>query len=157
MSNTSSVTPYDDASSSSASNSAGLAAAAAVACVAGAITLAWWLTEETAEDRTAVERLKTERRREILGRQEQSSTPLSSTQRESLVITTVGLQLRNPETLVRTTERLGYQVESLAGVSSLLAKRPQILLSRASGERLAVAHNDSGRLVVHTAGDRRRV
>ncbi|MCA1614087.1 MAG: hypothetical protein LC800_08035 [Acidobacteria bacterium] len=58
---------------------------------------------------------------------------------------------------MRTAESLGYRVEPLAPSSVSLAEQPQILLRRASGERLAIARNDAGRLVVHTAGDRRRV
>jgi hypothetical protein len=156
MSNTSTVTPYN-ASAESSDNSTGLAAAAAVACISGAVTLARWLAEETQEDREAIDRLRNERRSDLLGKRVNSAADHLSARREPLNITTVGLQLRNPEPLVRTAERLGYQMEPSLAQSTSLAEQPQILLRRASGERLAIARNETGRLVVHSIGDRRRI
>jgi hypothetical protein len=152
MSNTSSVTPYDSTTSAGSSTSI---ADAAVACAAGVVAISRWLSEETEDDRGALERLKSERQRELLGGSR--PTPLLGAHRDSLNITTVGLQLRNPKSLIHTAERLGYRVETLTHSSLSLPDQPQILLRRASGERLAIACGETGRLVVHTAGDRRRV
>lgn len=156
MSNTSTVTPYN-ASAESSDNSTGLAAAAAVACITGAISLGRWLAEETQEDREAIDRLKSERRRDLSGKRANTAEDPVVAKREALGITTVGLQLRNPESLVRTAERLGYRMELTVGQSASLAEQPQIFLRRASGERLAISRNETGRLVVHTVGDRRRI
>lgn len=157
MSNTSTVTPYETTSSQDSSGSvAGLAAAGAIACVVGlatgAVALGQWLSEETEQDREALDRLKTTRRAELL--QGARNEPLVQSQG---VITTVGLQLKNPESLVKTAEKLGYRLEPLAHAAQPLSQRPQILLSGSRGERLAISRSESGRLTVHTAGDQRRV
>lgn len=154
MSNTSNVTPYD---STSSSNGSAAITAAAVACAAGVVYVARWLSEETEEDREAVARLKGERRRELLRVGADESDSVSAVRGSSFSITSVGLQLRNPESLVHTAVRLGYRMEPLATSTLSLAEQPQILLRRSSGERLAIARGESGRLVVHTAGDRGRV
>lgn len=140
MSNTSRVTPYE--SESSEFNTA----------AAGAIALARWLSEETPEDRAAVDRLKAEQRRERLERP--TTGNLISATTEPLRLTTVNLHLQNPESLVRSAEKIGYR---LIKQSTPLMDKPQILLSRASGERLAIEHNDKGRLTIRTAGHQHQI
>jgi hypothetical protein len=159
MSNTSTVTPYSEASSSSEWAGAGgaLAAACVVAAVAGAVTLARWLAEESAEDRAALKRLKDAQGRELLANRSNVAGVDESVRQASLKITSVDLQLRNPDSLIHTAEKLGYQVQSVRQSSAGLTTDAPILLRRASGERLAIARNSSGKLAVHTWGDRRRV
>ena len=67
-----------------------------------------------------------------------------------LHITSVGLHLSNPESLTRSAEKLGYSVIEPAAST---VDNPEILLQSASGERLAIAMNDKGKLALHTAGD----
>jgi hypothetical protein len=158
MSNTSTVTPYTETSSSSESASIGgtLAAACVVGAVVGVVSLARWLAEESSEDREAIKRLKDTRRRELVANRTSATNASESLREESLGIT-VDLQLRNPDSLIHTAEKLGYRVESVRQSSASLTTNSPILLQRASGERLAIARNNSGKLAVHTIGDRRRV
>lgn len=154
MSNTSRVTPYESESSESntvAEVGAGLAAVC-VGAAAGAIALARWLSEETPEDRAAVDRLKAEQRRERLERP--TTGNLISAGTEPLRLTTVNLHLQNPESLVCSAEKIGYRVIKQ---SIPLTDKPQILLGRGSGERLAIECNDKGRLTIRTAGHRRQI
>jgi hypothetical protein len=159
MSNTSTVTPYSEASSSSESAGVGgaLAAACAVAAVAGVVTLARWLAEESAEDREAISRLKAAQGRELLTSRSSLTNANESVRDLSLKITSVDLQQRNPDSLILTAAKLGYRVESVRQSSASFSNDSPILLQRASGERLAIARNNSGKLAVHTLGDRRRV
>lgn len=171
MSNTSKVTPYDTTSAQSTpatgtgvaeSCAVGAAAAAVVAaaCIVGmgvgAVALARWLAPETPEDRASLDRLKEERRHERLGSRTAATNP-GKTPAEPLRLDTVGLHLRDPESLVRSAEKLGYRMEPLAHLSVPPAGQPPILLRHDSGERLAIGRNAKGRLVVCTAGDRRHI
>jgi hypothetical protein len=125
--------------------------------VVGAVSLARWLAEESSEDREAIKRLKDTRRRELVANRTSATNASESLREESLGITSVDLQLRNPDSLVHTAEKLGYRVESVRQSSASFTTNSPILLQRASGERLAIARNNSGKLAVHTIGDRRRV
>lgn len=157
MSNTSRVTPYDSSAVSAAVGAGlGLAAVCVVGAAAGAIAVARWLAEETPEDRAAMDRIKEERRRERLN--SPTVTVARAGARRALPrLNTVALHLRDPEALIRSAEKLGYQREPLVQPSSTLAEQPLVLLHGAAGERLAIERNAKGRLVVHTAGDRSRV
>jgi hypothetical protein len=159
MSNTSTVTPYARTSAPGSEVVLGLAALAA-ACVVGAaagvVSVAQWLAEETPEDRAALARLKTERRRERLGSRT-ARAALTETRRAPSRLTTVSLHLHNPESLVRSAEKLGYHLEPQPQPAPQLAEQPLLLLRKPSGERLAIARHPKGRLVVQTAGNRERV
>lgn len=125
---------------------AGVAVAGAAACLAGVvvggIALARWLGEETEEDRAVLERFKKERRRERL-------------QTKRLV--TIGLHIKNPESLILSAEKLGYRIESLTLPTGSIQDKSPILLRGGSGERLAITRNAKGILSISTAGDRGRI
>lgn len=153
MSNTSKVTPYDSAESNALVEAGIEMAAACIGAVAvGTVALCRWLVEETSEDREAAAYLKEELRRERI--QRAVTADLAVGRAEPLRLSSVGLHLRDPESLVRSAERLGYR---LVEPRVPLIEQPQILLSRPSGERLAIEHTSRGKLVVHTAGDQSRV
>lgn len=153
MSNTSDVTPYDSSGFSGSGSSAGgagivgLAAACVVGAAVGAIALAQWLGQETEADKEAAERLRARRCQETMD---------SWKKVKPMTIQTTHLHLRQPETLVSAAERLGYRVERPVPASGSAADRP-VLLRGPRGERLAIERNARGRLMVHTAGDLRRV
>ncbi|MDP3938248.1 MAG: hypothetical protein Q8R92_08940, partial [Deltaproteobacteria bacterium] len=148
MSNESTVSPY---AGSATSNIGGAVIAAGAACVIGAVvgtvSLARWLSEETPEDRENLEQVRADRRRERL----------AGSNERPRAITSVELVLRDPETLVRSAERLGYRLESLARPAGTLRSQPHMLLRSASGERMAIEPTKEGRVIVHTAGDRGRI
>jgi hypothetical protein len=164
MSNTSNLTPYDASTAGSGTSTigtgAGLACGIAVACAAGAVlgavALARWLSEETPEDRRAVERMKQERRRELL-ESYKSGVDLSKKPVEFSPIKTVNLNLRELEPLVLSAQKLGYQTEPLIQPAKPLSQQPQILLRNASGERMVIERSPKGRLVVSTAGEHSRI
>lgn len=144
MSNTSEVTPYAAAQSNQGtgvdnalSNGVGAAVAVAGACMIGTVVagvaLATWLAEDTAAERAAAQ-IHDERRR-----RERQAVPVPAPTR-------VSLNLRTQDTMLRTAERLGYQVTRSEGGVSLLQAR--------SGERLALVPSTSGRVDVLTAGSR---
>lgn len=172
MSNTSDVTPYDSAGSSGSGSSSdyspkssgsgsstgagtsgsgsssgmgilGLAAACAAGAAVGAIAVAQWLSQETEADKEAMERLKSQRRRETMD---------SWKTLKPQTLQTAHLHLCHPETLMNTAKRLGYRVERLALASGSTADQP-ILLRGPQGERVAIERNTRGRLMVHTAGN----
>jgi hypothetical protein len=158
MSNTSTVTPYAWTSTSGSEVALGLATLAA-ACVVGAATgvvsVAQWLAEETPEDREALTRLKAEQQRERLGRRT-ARAALTETRRAPARLTTVGLHVHNPESLVRSAEKLGYHLEPQLQPATQSAAQT-LLLRKPSGERLAIARHPQDQLVVHTAGNQERV
>ena len=94
-----------------------------------------WLLEETAEDKEAVRQLRRER---LLERLKPRNT-----------LTTVNLHLKDAASLVRSAESLGYKVKRDMA-------RSEILLARATGERLAIAQSETG-ITVSTAGDLQRL
>ena len=160
MSNTSTVTPYSQASigpRAGAANAAEklVAAAGAVAAVgACAAGVARWLARETEEDRAVRQRLNAARQREALTRDRHE--PLLASAVASASIQTVPLRLRDPQPLLRAAEKLGFTRERPALVSDG-RREAALLLRKPTGERLAIGHTAEGTLVVHTAGDRRRI
>jgi len=151
MSNTSSLSSYD---SSTAAPSTGPGVAVAVGI--GAAALVAWLCEDAAADRTAFERHSNERREDRLaGLQTEAAHPSAAV--ASRPLTTVPLKLTREESLVRSAERLGYNVEPLAGGSASSKPQSVTLLRHASGERLAITRSTLGRLQVHTLGERGHV
>jgi hypothetical protein len=149
MSNTSIVSPY----------AVGSALAVGAACVIGAavatIAVAKWLAEESPEDAAVRRRANAVRRKERL-----SGRAPAELAREAAYIpsvTSVPLHLRDPETLVRAAERLGYRMEPLATASEPLRNQPHVLLRSAAGERLAISRDSTGHVVVQTIGARERV
>jgi hypothetical protein len=146
MSNTSTVTPYE--STESISLAAGVVGACVAGALVGTVAIAQWLLEETPEDRAIRDRIQTERRRERLSALKSAAAPK---------LTSVRLHLGDPESLVRAAEKLGYRLDPVMQSAPSLASQPHILLSRPSGERLAIERNPKGRMVVHTLGNARRV
>jgi hypothetical protein len=159
MSNTSTVTPYSASTSSSESSGvgAGLAAACVIGAVVGVVSVARWLAQESEEDKEALTKLKKDRGRELLADSANGKIASEKSQDELQRITTVDLRMRNPESIVKTAEKLGYRLQSISQPSASLRTESPILLERASGERLAIARNSAGRLAVHTVGERRRI
>lgn len=197
MSNTSDITPYYSAANTSSVSSdsggsgvmsvgLGVAAACVAVPVLGAIALAGWLSEETPEDREAVNRLREEQRREVLqscrATGELSTRPreltsikavdlsgrrcdltpvktvdLPSKRRDLAPIKTVELNLRKLESLVGAAQKLGYRPEPMILANKPLSEQPQVLLRSVSGERMVIERNARGRLVVSTAGDELRI
>ena len=97
------------------------------------VACAKWLTEETPGDKAAIEQYREQRLRERLQPK----------------VSTICLHLRDAESLVKSAERLGYMVKQDAASS-------EILLARASGERMAIARSETG-ITVSTAGDLQRL
>lgn len=164
MSNTSTVTPYaSETSDTGASIAAGAAAestlavgaACAIGAVAGAVAVAQWLAEDTPEDRTVLDNAKADRRRERVAQRER--VELGRDAASVRPLTSVSLHLRDPETLVRSAEKLGYRLEPLAAPAEALRSQPQILLRSSAGDRLAILRDRAGRVVLQTAGSRERV
>lgn len=169
MSNTSTVTPYEEHESASTSGSAlgavagdvlgaaGTIGGAVLAATAvGTISAARWLMEETPEDLAARARMEEERRRERLA----IGVPregLAPTKPESLRITTQSLHLRGTDSLVQAAQTLGYRLESLSQPTKTTAQQPFLLLRGAHGERLAIEKKANGRLAIHTVGGANRV
>ena len=134
MSLTSTVTPY---SGSSSSGVADLISACVVGTVAGTVAVARWLGEETEADRAAVDALRTAQRTDRVA---------GSHRVAPAGLTAARLHLRDPETLVRTAERLGYRVERAAATGD----RAGIGLVGQRGERLAIARDRDGGLALVT-------
>lgn len=165
MSNTSTVTPYDDqdetfadtmgdtiadtgsalAGAATATAGALLAATTAGVAIAGvaAVATARWLAQETDADRATRGRFKAMRQAEAV--------------RESRKLThqalrSARLHLRDPAPLLQTARTLGYReaTDALAGA----APAPGVtLLQNARGDRLALERCADGRVMAHSAGD----
>ncbi|HEX7706811.1 MAG TPA: hypothetical protein VF701_10180, partial [Thermoanaerobaculia bacterium] len=115
MSNTSEVSPY--VTSVPAAPSRARASAAA---------FAKWLAAETAAERSAVDRVREQRRRDRL----EEYAPQA--------IRSVELHLTEPEPLIRSAEALGYRPEPLALDGRPLDDQPRVMLTSERGERIAV-------------------
>ena len=153
MSNTSTVTPYSQEPTGTlvaAATGLGAAVAAAGACAAG---VARWLADETEEDRRVDERLQADRRQEALDRDRYE--PLLAAGSAPAPVHSVPLRLRDRESLLRSAEKLGFTTERPAVAEG--RREAPLLLRKPTGERLAIGRTEAGTLVVHTAGDRRRV
>ena len=164
MSNIATVTPYDsrEAGNSAAATAVaqvgvGLAAACIAGAAAGAVAVVKWLAEETPEDRKAVQKAAEERRRERLAAISKPRVEVGSRRPEQLSIASVGLHLHNPESLVRTAEKLGYRLERHVSLDQRTAQQPWILLRGNEGERVAIERTSKGKLVVHTGAGRDRL
>ena len=146
MSNTSDLTPYSG-NESVGNGAADLAGACIVGVVVGGIALAKWLSEETAQDRTARDRLHDEQRRERLqlGRYKDFCTARTETQ----AIRAVGLTIRELEPLILSAEKMGYRPETL---SNRKIDRHHVLLRGAKGERMLISRTADERLALFTAG-----
>ena len=142
MSNTSTVTPYENETSTYSSADTDGGGGIRVGGAVAGFALARWLAEKTDEDHAAIKRLKEERQRERLRKRP---------------IVSIGLHLRNPESLIRSAERLGYRLEPAVSSFASLKEKPPILLRTASGERLAINRNAKGRIEVSTVGDGGRI
>lgn len=147
MSNTSTVTPYEEQANSGPS-AASIVAGATVAGIAGAavgaVALAKWLAEETEEDRVAVQRAEADNRQWMVA---QATTRRTATRVES-----VGLCLREYATLLRSASRLGFEMR--APSAEMAAGTRLTLLSNAAGERLAMERTAEDRIVLHAASSR---
>jgi len=147
MSNTSAVTPIDT-SASEPSLVAACLAGAAVAPVA----LARWLSAETTEDREALADLEHTQRRELLSAGA-TRDAVDRVPADVLRISSTRLRTREIEPLVAAAERLGFRreprVPSEGGLSDL------VMLIAATGERLALTRDATGRVNLHEAGSTR--
>jgi hypothetical protein len=154
MSNTSTVSPYlSETASSGASVVAdatesvfAVGTACVIAAAAGSVVVAQWLAAETPEDRIVREKSKVEQRKDRLSRRTQIDINHDSGVQG--LLTSVSLCLRDPETLVRSAEGLGYRVEPLDAPTMPLQSQPHILLRSSSGERLAISRDHAGRVLV---------
>lgn len=168
MSNTSTVTPYEERASSSMGGSAlgaagdvigaacAIGATVVVATVAGTVSVARWLMEETPEDLAVRARVETERRRERLtiGSARERLAP---TKPESLRIVSQPLLLRDTDSLVQAAQSLGYRLEPLIRSSKTTAHQPLLLMRGAHGERLAIEKKADGLVTLHAAGSSDRI
>lgn len=161
MSNVSTVTPYQSAGSGPGLGAAvagaavGLAAACVVGAVVGTIALARWLREETPAEKQARERVQAQRRRERL--QAVPPEPQARPAAAEAPIVSVALHLRQPESLVRTAEQLGYRLEPLVQPQAALAEQPYLCLRGPGGERLAIERQSQGGLLLHTVQQPQRL
>lgn len=162
MSNTSTVTPYasettnpgPSVAAEAAESILAAGAACAIGAAAGAFAVARWLSEETPEDREVQEKAKASRREERIPQRPRVEL---SGNGASNFLTSVRLHLRDPQTLIRSAEKIGYRVEALAVPTQSLSNQPHILLRSATGDRLAILRDNTGRVVLQTAGTRDRV
>lgn len=164
MSNTSTVTPYDDTPSQASSTTSTIAGAAtetasaaiavtaavvagvascAIATGAAAVAVARWIGEETDSDREVKARHKEARRL--------SSAQTSRVEAE-LALRSTRLHLREATPLLEAARALGY-LPVADSPAQFPANSGITLLEGRHGERLAVEQNANGRLVVHSAGD----
>lgn len=159
MSNTSTVTPYDNTAFQDSVNALGtVVGIAAGACIgvaaAGVVTMARWLAQETEADREAVARLNEVRQRERLGTENRPG--ISGAQVDLSGVTTLHLHVKDSDSVLSTATALGYRAApAQAGFGQ--ADRAIILLQKPSGERLAITQNAHGRLAIHTAGDQMQI
>jgi hypothetical protein len=145
MSNTSTVTPYESEGS--------VEVGAGSVCVAGALAVVAWLCEETPEERAVRDGLELQRGRELAGAPTAGLAAGASTRR----VSTTALHVRDCESFVRTATALGYRQERLAATPAATGSPSPVLLRNQRGERIAVARNARGRVVVQTAGGPSRV
>ena len=112
-----------------------------------------WLLGESPAAAHITNRLKEERR---LDRLDGESARISTTY-DFLPMTTVELNLRQPESLMRSAEKLGYRPASADKPLEPLTSMDPILLGGPSGERLAVERNLQGRLIIHSTTSQDRI
>lgn len=165
MSNTSTVTPYDDADETSTetmadtlANAGSAMAAAAVAtadallaatatgvAAAGvaAVATARWLAQETDADRATRGRFKALR---------QAEAAQESRKRMHQALRSTRLHLRDAAPLLQTARTLGYR-EATGALAGTAPPRGVTLLENARGERLALERCANGRVMAHSAGD----
>ena len=144
MSNTSTVTPYEEQSESSPSIMAGAAAAGIAGAVVGAVALANWLAEETQEDRAAVQRAETE--------STQWKLTQATVRRSAPQVQAVGLCQRDPDSLLRSAAKVGFYIRPTP--VGMPCESKLTLLRNAAGERLALERTEEGRIVLHAAAGR---
>jgi hypothetical protein len=144
MSNTATVSPYDDSSQTSLSEGVvagailGGAAVAATAAIAGITATAAamkWLCEDTPQQKSALQKAREEDKEMLV--------------RETLRLSSVALTLRDERAFAQSAEAVGFRPRAVAG--------SVLMLESATGVRLAVAKSPSGRLVVHSNGGRKVV
>lgn len=151
MSNTSTVTPYENRDSGNALGgalgttalvgagaavgAAGLAVVGTAAVAIGVFKMARWLAKKAQPDQ------------ETLAQLEAVDLP---------AITTLNLHLQEPDTLVSTGAAIGYHAISDTELSAQTGSAT-ILLQNSSGGRLAITKNARGQLDIHTAGDRGQI
>ncbi len=145
MSNTTTVSPYENdtttadvagfttatsdvvgAVGSAVGATVGMAGAAVGASIVGAASI---MMEETEEGREAVERLKKDRRREAL----QAAKP-----------TELGLHITDRGSLVRAAEKLGYRPEKISKTIMKVDKKSSIVMYNDSGKQLILAATTGG-------------
>lgn len=168
MSNTSTVTPYENSSSDTQrGESSEVGAAVGQACagaviagvglaVAGGVALAQWLADESPEEKQSAERARALRRQNRLS---SARADLASARLGPARIATAGLHVRQPETLVQAAASLGFRTMSvrLDALPASAAPGAPILLANSAGERMAILVKPSGGVTVHAAGGMTRI
>ncbi|MFZ1413772.1 MAG: hypothetical protein WAS73_04225 [Defluviicoccus sp.] len=165
MSNTSTVSPYEEPSESS-SVADGVAAGVTVTGTNFA-AIASFLCEETELERQVKTRRREARDEELLKRHrsavpigqrgEEASVPCSSAEALAHVrqsgVRSVRLVIRDLGAVMAATERLGYR--HAAGFAAPIARAtspcPSAFLTNMSGDRLVLASAPDGRVVIHQA------
>lgn len=144
MSNTATVSPYDESSQTSAVEGAvagaiaGGAAVAATAAIAGITATAAalkWLCEDTPEQRAALQKAREEDKEMLV--------------RETLRLSSVALTLRDERAFAQSAEAAGFKPRAVAG--------NVLTLENATGLRLAVTKSPGGKLVAHSNAGRKVV
>lgn len=158
MSNTSTVTPYENLDNQAYDTDTGSAAGAGAAVGAVALTVAGaaagvyglyrlgrWLAkapELTPEQLEEIQSVQEQYRdeMELIGAADRPQ------------FKTLSLHLNEPQTLLSAASTLGYRAVAAPGLASHGDAAP-LLLERGDGSRLAITRNETGRLDIHTAGD----
>jgi len=144
MSNTATVSPYDNSEQTPALGGAvagavlggaAVAASVAVAGIGAAAAAVKWLCEDTPEQRAALNKARQEDRQALV--------------RETLRLSSVALTLRDERAFAQSAEALGYKLHAVAG--------SVLMLESATGQRMAVTKSANGRLVAHTNAGRKAV
>jgi hypothetical protein len=133
MSNTATVSPYDNSNQSSAlegavAGGAAVAASVAVAGVTATAAALKRLCEDTPEQKAVLQRAREEDRELLV--------------RETLRLSSVALTLRDERAFALSAVALGYKPRAVAG--------NVLMLESAAGQRLAVTKSASGKLVAHS-------
>lgn len=144
MSNTATVSPYDDSSQTSAfegavagavAGGAAVAASAAVAGIAATAAALKWICQDTPAQRAALQKAREEDREMLV--------------RETLRLNSVALTLRDERAFARAAEAAGFKPRAVAG--------NVLTLESATGLRLAVTKSPSGKLVAHSNAGKKAV
>lgn len=158
MSNTSTITPYDNQSAEIQSNST--AGTASIVCAGAVVGVAGLALAGTALGAYGVYRMgrwlavgrqpSSEELKEMKAVELEYQEKLDGQQLAGMI--TLNLNQNDPKMLVNSAKKLNYRIVNTKEHSLKNASAP-ILLEKDSGDRLAITINSFGRLSIHTAGD----